>query len=104
MNDENDQIPMQLPESIRAWEWAAKSRGVLKKSVLDLESYQSGSKLNYSQYIALRAFWVVIDRDDFDTPTHRDNWFSHFEQAQETLNGVNDPRSKQYSLLLGNCL
>ena len=80
----SDNIPEILPDTWRKWTSQANVRGLIGKSIHDLDSYQSGSKSKYDQFLLLRAYWVSVLRENFDGHL-RDKWFPQYHKAQESL-------------------
>ena len=76
---------LDLPSSVNGWNSEIASRQLTGKSILDLRSYDSGSKIKQEQFLLLRAYYVVLKRDEFSSH-HRARWFPYYDKAKDILN------------------
>ena len=79
--------PKKLPSSPHLWRSQATSRGLQGGTIFDLDKYHSASKIDFKQFLHLRALWIPADQSKFAEPENRRIWLAnaHYEDAKRLL-------------------
>jgi hypothetical protein len=81
--------PEELPSSPHLWKCQAIHCGLQGGTVFDLDKYHSASKIDFKQFLHLRALWIPAKQEDFADPKNRQTWLAdaYYEQAKKRLKG-----------------
>ena len=80
-------MPKKLPSSPHLWRSQAIQCGLQGGTIFDLDKYHSASKIDYKQFLHLRALWITASQWNFADTKNRKTWIAnpYYNKAKKRL-------------------